>query len=47
LLSASRAAVEGLLAGYFAGGGTQAMVTVADRGELEDALANPDRKSVV
>jgi len=31
-----------LLEGYFARGGTQAMVTVTDRGELERALADPE-----
>lgn len=32
-----------LLQGYFAGGGTQAMVSVSDRGELERALAAPEQ----
>jgi pyruvate-formate lyase len=31
-----------LLQGYFARGGTQVMVTVSDRGELERAIAEPD-----
>ncbi|MBI5724115.1 MAG: hypothetical protein HZA50_09175 [Planctomycetes bacterium] len=31
-----------LLKGYFARGGTQAMITVTDRGELERAMANPE-----
>jgi pyruvate-formate lyase len=37
-----RAEVEALLAVYFARGGTQLMVTVTGRGELEAALAHPD-----
>ena len=32
-----------LLRGYFAGGGTQVMVSVSDRGELERALAEPEQ----
>jgi pyruvate-formate lyase len=32
-----------LLRGYFARGGTQLMVSVSDRGELERALAEPER----
>jgi pyruvate-formate lyase len=42
-LTAGRAAVESLLGGYFVSGGTQAMITVADRGELEDALVHPEK----
>jgi pyruvate-formate lyase len=42
-LTAGRAAVESLLDGYFVNGGTQAMITVTDRGELEDALVHPEK----
>jgi pyruvate-formate lyase len=33
---------EALLKGYFALGGTQAMITVVDKGELEDAILHPE-----
>ena len=36
-------AAGALLAGYFSRGGTQAMITVSDHGELERALADPPR----
>jgi pyruvate-formate lyase len=42
LVREHRAAVEALLSVYFARGGTQLMVTVTGRGELEAALAHPD-----
>ncbi|MGE5557089.1 MAG: pyruvate formate lyase family protein [Bacillota bacterium] len=35
--------IGALLKGYFARGGTQIMVTVTDRGELEKALKEPER----
>jgi len=38
-----RPAVEALLSVYFARGGSQLMVTVTGRGELEAALAHPDQ----
>ncbi len=34
---------RGLIEGYFALGGTQAMLTVVNRDDLEDALAHPER----
>lgn len=34
--------VRGLIETYFAGGGTQCMLTVTSRAELEDALAHPE-----
>lgn len=34
--------VDALIRGYFAGGGTQIMVTVTDREELEKAMENPE-----
>ncbi|WP_394921763.1 glycine radical domain-containing protein [uncultured Robinsoniella sp.] len=37
-----RAKTESLLAAYFAGGGTQTMITVQNREDLENALANPE-----
>jgi pyruvate-formate lyase len=37
-----RAELDGLLEGYFATGGTQLMVTVTDRRELERALEEPE-----
>lgn len=40
---AHRQEVSALLRGYFAAGGTQLMITVTDRGELEDALQHPER----
>jgi pyruvate-formate lyase len=35
--------VRGLIAGYFGMGGTQAMLTVVNRQDLEDALVHPER----
>lgn len=37
-----RPEIIALLKGYFARGGTQAMITVTDRGELEKAMAHPE-----
>jgi formate C-acetyltransferase len=38
-----RAKIRALIEAYFAMGGMQAQLTVADRAELEDALVHPDR----
>jgi pyruvate-formate lyase len=38
-----RAQLEAILGAYWAGGGTQAMITVVSRDELEQALAHPER----
>jgi pyruvate-formate lyase len=38
-----RAKVSALLKGYFASGGTQAMITVVGRGDLEAALREPEQ----
>jgi pyruvate-formate lyase len=43
LVTDHRAAVEALLAAYFARGGAQLMITVTGRGELEAALAHPEQ----
>jgi pyruvate-formate lyase len=37
-----RSESEALLKGYFAQGGTQAMITVVDQGELQDAMLHPE-----
>jgi pyruvate-formate lyase len=41
MFGAHRQALEALLAGYFDSGGTQLMLTVTDRGELERAMQFP------
>jgi pyruvate-formate lyase len=38
-----RARLEALLQGYFAQGGTQAMITVVSRGDLEQAMEHPEQ----
>ena len=38
-----RAKLEALLAGYFRQGGTQAMITVVSRGDLEAAMREPEK----
>lgn len=38
-----RAKLEALLAGYFRSGGTQAMITVVDRRDLEEAMREPEK----
>lgn len=38
-----RAKLDAVLAGYFASGGAQAMITVLNRGDLEDAMAHPEK----
>jgi len=43
LFTRSRAKLEALLAGYFRQGGTQAMVTVVSRGDLEAAMSEPEK----
>jgi len=43
LFTRSRAKLEALLAGYFRQGGTQAMVTVVSRGDLESAMREPEK----
>jgi pyruvate-formate lyase len=43
LFTRSRAKLEALLAGYFRQGGTQAMVTVVSRGDLEAAMREPGK----
>jgi len=43
LAQSRRAEVSALFQGYFAGGGTQLMVTVIDRDELENALKEPEK----
>jgi pyruvate-formate lyase len=42
LFTTRRAEVEALLRGYFDRGGTQAMVTVVSRGDLERAMRDPE-----
>jgi pyruvate-formate lyase len=42
LFTTRRAEVEALLETYFARGGTQAMITVVSRGDLEAAMRNPE-----
>ena len=42
LFNGSRAEIKALLHAYFDHGGPQAMITVVDRGVLEDAVAHPD-----
>ena len=42
LFTGHRAELEALLRGYFAGGGSQAMITVTSRADLEQAMRNPD-----
>lgn len=43
LFTRSRAKLEALLEGYFRQGGTQAMVTVVSRGDLEAAMREPEK----
>lgn len=43
LFTRHRAKLEALLAGYFRQGGTQAMVTVVSRGDLEAAMREPGK----
>jgi pyruvate-formate lyase len=43
LLTRSRSKIEALFDAYWKNGGIQAMVTVADQAELEDAMIHPDR----
>ena len=43
LFQAHRPQLESLLAGYWALGGTQAMITVVGRGDLEAALRTPSQ----
>jgi pyruvate-formate lyase len=43
LFTTRRADVDALLRAYFDQGGTQAMITVVDRGDLEQAMRDPDR----
>jgi pyruvate-formate lyase len=38
-----RPQIEALLKTYFASGGTQAMITVVGRGDLENALTEPEK----
>lgn len=38
-----RPKTEALLAGYFSNGGTQAMITVVDRRDLEEAMREPEK----
>ncbi len=42
MMQQSRAQAEALIAAYFARGGTQLMLTVTDRGELERAMEKPE-----
>jgi pyruvate-formate lyase len=42
LFDTRRAEVDALLRTYFAQGGTQAMITVVSRGDLERAMRDPD-----
>jgi len=42
LFNGNRDEIKALLSVYFARGGPQAMITVVDRGVLEDAVAHPD-----
>jgi pyruvate-formate lyase len=43
MFTEDRAKLKFLLDGYFAKGGTQAMITVVNRGDLEQAMIEPDR----
>ena len=43
LAQSRRAEVSALFRAYFASGGTQAMITVTDRGELERAMEEPEK----
>ncbi len=43
LFNEKRPVVEALFKGYFDNGGTQVMITITDRKELEDALAHPEK----
>jgi pyruvate-formate lyase len=43
LFTRNRSALEGVLSTYWQRGGTQAMLTVVNRGILEDALAHPEK----
>jgi pyruvate-formate lyase len=42
LFATRRAEMEALLESYFAKGGTQAMITVVSRGDLERAMEEPE-----
>ena len=43
LFNANRPVLEALLQTYFANGGQQCMINVLRRGDLEDAIAHPER----
>jgi pyruvate-formate lyase len=43
LFRGDRTKLEGLLRAYFEGGGSQAMITVVSRADLEAALAEPEK----
>ncbi len=43
LFNENREAVKGLFKTYFADGGCHLMVTIVNRGELEDAMAHPEK----
>lgn len=43
LFSKNRAMLEALLATYFKNGGTQAMLTIINRGDLEEAIKHPEK----
>lgn len=43
MFNRQRARLEALLAGYFRSGGTQAMLTVVDRRDLEEAMREPEK----
>jgi pyruvate-formate lyase len=43
LFNENRAMVKGLMKTYFDDGGCHLMVTVVNRGELEDAMAHPEK----
>ncbi len=43
MFTADRPKLEALLGAYFASGGTQAMITVVNRGDLEEAIRDPQK----
>ena len=43
LFTRNRPKLEALLNGYFRSGGTQAMITVVDRRDLEEAMREPEK----
>jgi pyruvate-formate lyase len=43
IFTAKRPMIEALLYAYFSGGGTQAMITVLNRGDLEKAMEEPEK----